>query len=155
MGKLMISNLVKSLSVIAVVGLALVGSSRVSEARSFPARGGSSSYHSDANCWIPNGPTMTNSCASEKFWYIPLLLDGTAGGWVAVTAQGASSISNVRCIGTSSNSAGTVFIQTGWYNLPSFGAAKDIWLFLSVPSGGSAMIDCGVGPGGKVHTLNW
>lgn len=149
------SKIFQCLSMMAAVGLALVGSPQSSEARTFPARGGSSSWHSDAGCWSPYGPTMTNTCNSEKFWYIPLLVDGSNGGWVNVTATGYSNESNVRCNAQGYYKEGTYFFSSGWYNLPTYGVATDIRLPVYLPSGGGAMIDCGVGLGGKVHMVNW
>jgi hypothetical protein len=146
----------RSLPTIAAVGLALIAPTRSSEARSFPARGGSSAFHADANCWTPFGPVITNTCSTEKFWYIPLLVDGTNGGLVAVTAQGASPASTVMCRAVGSSKDATFFVIGAWTGLPFFGPAAEIDVNMFVPyPGGGAMIDCDVFPGGKVNMVDW
>jgi hypothetical protein len=151
------SKVFQSLFMVATTALALVGSPLAAEARSFPARGGSSSYFSDAACWQPYGAAMTNTCVSPRPWYIPLVLDGSANGWYSarVSAEGGGPSSYVRCIFTTTNQGGDIVYQSGWINLPYYGSPADINLSGWVPGGGTGMIDCEVGPQGKVTTVNY
>ncbi|HTE53458.1 MAG TPA: hypothetical protein VK698_21535 [Kofleriaceae bacterium] len=151
----MTSKLFQSLSMVAAIGLALIGSPRPSDARNYPARGGSSTSHADSDCWSPFGGTVTNLCSTPRFWFVPLLLDGSNGGWVTVTAQGANNAANVSCRAVGFSKDGLFLTNSGFFNLTQFGPASDINVFASVPWAGTAMIDCLVGPGGKVHTVTW
>jgi len=73
---MLMSKFFQSLITIAVVGTILGSAAATSEANSFPARGGSSSFRADPDCWRPSGATVTNTCATNKSWYIPLLNTG-------------------------------------------------------------------------------
>jgi hypothetical protein len=152
-GKLMISKLSRSLFLVAAMVTGLVASPQLSEAHSLPARAGSSAYFSDAVCWSPYGPAMTNTCASARYWYIPLFDAGNQ--WVTITAQGANNNSNVSCGATGWDKNGNYYYGSGWSNLSVFGPATDIVLSLYVPSWGTGEVDCLVYPGGKVITANW
>ncbi len=158
------SKALQSLSMLAAVGLALAGSPQSSEARGLSARAGSSAFFADAACWAPNGPSITNTCGSQRPWHMPLVVDGNYNGWYypVVTAQGATVSSDVRCRAMSSNIDATSFFFGGQSSgfaapggLPFFGPAANIFLDVWVPSSGTAMIDCFVFPGGRVHTVNW
>lgn len=148
----------QSLSVVATFGLLLAGSPVSSEARSISARSGSSAYFSEAGCWAPHGPSMTNTCGSPVYWHIPLVLDGSTFGWyhTTVTAQAGSAASDVFCQIQAWTDKG---VYAGGYNpgtgLPFFGPAASVNLGVWVPSGGTAMLDCYTLPGGRVHTVNW
>jgi hypothetical protein len=158
------SKALQSLSMTAAVGLALAGSPLPSEARTISARSGSSAFFSQAGCWTPNGPTMSNNACGPVVWHIPLVTDGNTFGWYypVVTAQGGSVANDVRCLAMSSNSAGNSFFFGGqvlgfaaFGGLPTFGPADNIFLNVWAPSGGSIMIDCLALPGGRVHTVSW
>ena len=150
----MTSKVFQCLFMIAALGLGTVAVPQPVEARSFPARHGSSAFQSDATCWSPFAATVTNTCPSKRFWTVPLLLDGTQG-WVSVVAEGASVSNTVLCRAIGTDMFGNIVTNSGWFSLPQFGAPSIIQVFTSVPGGGTAMIDCDVFPGGKVHTVNW
>jgi hypothetical protein len=149
------SKMLQCLSVIAVVGVLVVGS-QPTRAGNIGARGGKSDFPvSEPGCWGVNASTVQNNCPDQKFWYVPLPNVGAGWFWVSVTAQAANNSSNVQCISTGANRDGTIASSSGWFPLPQFGPARDINLNTFVPSGGSGEIDCAVLPGGKVHTVSW
>jgi hypothetical protein len=144
-----------SMSMIAALGLTLLGAPSLSEARNLPARLGSSAYHADADCWAPFGPTMTNVCGGVKQWYVPIIIDGTGFGTldVIVWAQGASASANVSCRLWTATKEGNHYSHTIDVSLPFFGPPAPIALSVSVPVDGTVSLDCGAGPGGKIHTV--
>jgi hypothetical protein len=149
------NKLVRCLSVIAVSALAVLGSPQPTMAGgNLPARGGKSDI-SNPGCWGVFGPTVMNGCSHNASWYMPLANVGAGRFWVTVTAQGASTSSNVVCFSTGANRNGTIFAFSPTRALPQFGPAMDIFLDTSVPSGGSGMVDCTVLPGGRLHTVSW
>jgi hypothetical protein len=154
MGKVMMSKMSRVLSAIALIGVA--GLSHPADAGNLPARAGKSDYPvSEPGCWAPYAGTVRNQCSVEKYWWMPLVSVGAGSFWVTVTAQAASSSSNVRCVSTGANREGTAFYSSGLVSVSQFGAASNIYLSTTVPPGGSGMVDCYVLPGGKLHTLSW
>jgi hypothetical protein len=159
-GKLMFSKVSRSVFVVAAIATGMTGLQSASAERVAPARLGSSSYHSDAGCWLAYGPAMTNAlCGTAKNWYVPLLdVDGNTRS-VTVTAQGASVASNVTCRTYSWMSGGQWFFGSAPASLPFFGPVAGIQLDLFVPQyfgwPGSADIDCLVHPGGQVISAVW
>jgi hypothetical protein len=143
---------------IVAVALGMVAAPQSVEARSFPARGGSSAYPSDASCWIPNGPSVTNACPSVRAWYIPVPLDSTIS-WTSVSvtvyAEGASPSNNVLCQVFSVDLAGHILSDSGKFGLTQFGVRRPIFMSTLVPPFGTAEIDCDVFPGGTVHSVLW
>jgi len=104
------------LSMIVAVALGTVAAPQSVEARGFPARGGSSAFQSDASCWTPYGPSVTNACPSVRTWYIPLPQDSSIY-WTSVSAavyaEGASSSNNVLCRMLGVDYAGNVLSNSG------------------------------------------
>jgi hypothetical protein len=148
----------QSLTMFAAAAVALAGSPLSSDARGITARSGSSSFFADAGCWSPFGPTMTNaSCAGFKPWHIPLVLDGSFTGWytATVTATAVGAAGNVNCQLMSSDKNGTTIMISGFVPMPFFNAPADINLSVWVPGGGTAMLDCFVNQGSRVHTVNF
>lgn len=165
-GQLNISKMLHSLLITSATAASLVSAPQLSQARSLPARGGSSGYFADAGCWNPYGPAMTNVCSATKYWYIPLSIDpspstGAPPGYdylsgVTVTAQGAGPSNNVGCLAQGWDAGRNWIFSSGWKYLPSFGAATSLPpLTLLVPSGGTAMLDCDVAPNGQVIAVTW
>jgi hypothetical protein len=152
------SKLVSCVSVL-TLALGAIAIPQPAAARSFAARGGASAFHSDASCWTPNGAQMTNSCGTDRYWTVPLLLDGTIfaalNGPVTVTALGPDVWHNVSCRAQSTDKNNNTVFISGWTALSQFGAPRDIVLPASVPAGGTAIIDCLVAPGATVISLNW
>lgn len=152
------SKALQSLSMFAAVGLTLAGSPLSSDARGITARSGSSAFFSEAGCWSPNGPTMTNSsCSGARAWHIPLVLDGSFTGWynVKVTATATTVGDDVRCQLMSADKNGIAVMSSGFFPMPSSGASADRTLSVWVPGEGTAMLDCFVNQGSSVHTVNF
>jgi len=150
------SKMSQYLSVMAIIGAVVVGSSEPTKASNLPARVGKSDWPvGEPGCWGPWGPMVQNNCSQGKYWYMPLVSVGAGWFRVTVTAQAASINNNVQCTSTGANRDGTIAFQSGWFALPQFGVASDINLDTWVPSGGTADVSCYVLPGGKLHTLNW
>jgi hypothetical protein len=140
----------------AIIGAVVAGSVQPTNASNLPARAGKNDWPvSEPTCWGLNGPTIQNNCSQGKYWYMPLVSVGAGWVGITVTAQGANSSSNVECRSMGSNREGTSFFFSGWFALPQFGVARDLYFNTFVPSGGTAMIDCHVLPGGMIHTVNW
>jgi len=152
------SNLAfKSLFVAALAATAFLPAT-ASEARNFPARSGSSAFPADTNCWSPMGGAVTNVCSTAKFWYLPVIFDGTNFGylqaWVTVESQFLSN--NVSCRMTGSNWNNTAFSFSDNSNFTSqvpAGGASSRWHQVWIPgdSSGLASVDCLVNPGGRIH----
>jgi hypothetical protein len=152
----MMSKVFSCLFMIAVIGVAVIGSPPSTEASNLPARGGKSDFPiSEPGCWGVSSGTVQNVCSQAKFWWMPLINVGAGSFWVTVTAEAANNNSNVQCSSTGCNHDGTSCTSSGSFPLPQFGLPRDINLSTSVPSGGTGMVDCQVNPGGKIHTLNW
>jgi hypothetical protein len=157
---LLMSKFFQSLITIAVVGTILGSAAATSEANSFPARDGSSSFRADADCWRPSGATVTNTCATSKSWHIPLLntegpLSPTVNKTVSVVAFGATTANNVGCFSTSEDYTGTILIISGSSNLSQFGVPLSILIPAVFFRDGSVAIDCDVGPGAFLITAAW
>jgi hypothetical protein len=142
---------------LAVTGLALTSTPQSLEARGVTARSGSAAFSSQAGCWSPSGPTMTNACPGAPAWHIPLILDGTFNGWyhATVTATAATTAGDVSCQLMSADKNGTFIMMTGFFPMPSFNGPSDRTLSVWVPGGGTAMIDCFVQQGSSVHAVNY
>jgi hypothetical protein len=149
----------KLISVTAALGLALLTAS-VADARTLPARLGSSAFPVDATCWTPFGPTITNTCNTDKFWYVPLPIDGVGvfGTFnVTVWAQSPTGLGLVSCRLWTANADGSG--GTPWPNsntfvpVPFSGFPAAISLTATVPVDGTISLDCRVGPTGKIHTV--
>ena len=150
------SKMFQILSMMAISAGVVAESPQPVDAGNLPARGGKTDYPtSEPGCWGVSGPTIQNNCTQGKYWYMPLGGVGAGRFWVTVTAQAASISNNVQCISTGSNREGTSFTQSAWVPLSQFGAASNINLDTTVPSGGSGMVDCYALSGGKLHTLSW
>lgn len=151
----------KNFAILAALA-ALVVSPLPVEARSYPARSGSSAFPEFANCWAPNGPTVTNTCSVARHWYLPITFDatyfGAVSGWIVV--EGTFPSNNVSCRLTASNAQGTAFMFSDNSNLtaimPVFGTPFIRVARVTVPDGdsGAVSVDCLVNPGGKVHLAN-
>ena len=153
------SKLVSCVSVL-TLAIAAVTVPQPAAARSFGARGGASAFSSQAGCFAPNGPMMTNSSCGATYWTVPLLLDGTIfaalNGTVTVTAQGPDASRNVGCRAQGFDKLGRIVSDTGFIWLSTFGGPRDIALTgVVVPAGGTAVVDCLVGQGASVITVNW
>jgi hypothetical protein len=151
------SNALKSLSMFAALGVALAGSPLSSDARGVTARSGSPVSPGDVNCWGLNGPTVANNCAGSRAWHIPLTLDGSFTGWYTaiVTATAASAAGDVSCRLMSADKNGTFIMMTNFVPMPSFNGPSDVGLSVWVPGGGTAMLDCFVNTGSRLHTVNY
>jgi hypothetical protein len=147
----------KIISVTAALGLALL-TSQVSDARNIPARTGSSAFFADAACWTPFGPTITNTCSTDKWWYVPLTIDGVgAFGTVNVTVWAQAPTSTVACrlwTANADGSGGTPWPNSGnLVTLPFSGFPASISLTATVPVDGTISLDCRVAAGAKIHTV--
>jgi len=142
------------LSMMAIIGIVTGGLSPATSAGNLPARGGKTDYPvSEPQCWGLRGGTIQNICNQAKSWYMPMVNVGAGRFWVIVTAE--TNTLGLQCISTGANHEGTSWTSSGLSMVPPVGSAIDIWLDTTVPSGGSAMVDCYVPPGGKLHTLSW
>jgi len=152
------SKLVSCVSVL-TAALGAIAIPQPAAARGIAARGGASAFHSDADCWTPSGAQMTNSCSTDKYWTVPLVIDGSVlgglNGTVTVTALGPDMSHNVSCRAQSTDKNNNTVFITGWTALSQFGAPHDIALTANAPAGGNVIIDCLVSPGATVITLNW
>ena len=151
------SNALKSVFMFAAIGVALAASPVSSDARGVTARSGTPVDPADAVCWGANGPTMTNNCGGLRAWHIPLILDGSWNGWynVIVTATAASAAGDVSCRLMSADKNGNFVMLPNFVPMPSFNGPSDIGLSVWVPGGGTAMLDCLVNPGSRLHTVNY
>jgi hypothetical protein len=147
----------KLISVTVALGLALLTAS-VADARTLPARLGSSAFPVDATCWTPFGPTITNSCPVAKWWYVPLPIDGVGVfGTFNVTVWAQAPSGTVACRLWTANADGSG--GTPWPNngvpvpLPFSGFPASITLTATVPVDGTISLDCQVDPRGKIHTV--
>jgi hypothetical protein len=158
-GKVMFSKVSRSLFAVAAIATGMTGLQSASAQRVAPARLGSSSFHIDAGCWTPHGPSLRNDCGTAKNWYIPLLdVDGGTSS-VTVSAQGASASSDVTCRTYAWMAGGNWFFGSATASLPYYGPVAGIQLQLFVPQAfgwaGTADVDCLVNPGGKVIDVVW
>jgi len=162
--KLKISKVLRSLLVVSLVSTSLVAAPHLSEARTFPARGGSAAFVSEAACWRPFGPAMTNTCDAARDWYLPLTIDPVNSQFppgfmynstVTVRAQRATPNSNVSCLAQGYDVSRNWVFSSGWTFLLTFGAPASINLSLLVPDEGSGMVDCNVDPNGQVIEASW
>ncbi len=152
----MTSKMFPCLSVMAAIGVTVLGPAQSTEAGNLPARGGKSDFPiSEPQCWSPNGGSVQNVCSTPKFWWMPLINVPAGWFWVSVTAQAANNTANVQCGTSGFNRDGTLYSSSGWLALPQFGVARDINMWTGIPAGGSGDVDCFVGPGGILRTLSW
>lgn len=153
----------KNIAIVAALA-ALVVSPIPSEARSYPARSGSSAFPEFAHCWAPFGSTVTNTCSEARHWYVPILFSainfpsGSVSAWTVV--EGAFLSNNVSCRLTGSNLSGTAFSFSQNANLTAqitaFGSPFVFVHSVVVPDGlsGAVSVDCLVNPGGKIHVTH-
>jgi len=149
------AKLFHCLSVIAIAGAAVAGSPKSTAAGNLPPRIGKSDFPTaEPQCWSPNGPTVTNICNQDKFWYMPLV-SSPAGAFTVTVNAFAPINSNVTCISTTADREGVIRFQSGTIQVPQLNIAADINLPVIVPSGGTGMVDCRVSPGGRLNSLSW
>jgi hypothetical protein len=138
-----------------IAGIAVVGATTTSHARSVPAFIGQPQVPTDYSCFINSNGIVTNKCSTTKQFCIALPVDDSSHSLViSVIAPNVSH--NVVCFGQAGFRDNSIAGFTGGLSPSTFGGSAVLTFpTLSVPGQGNLFACCNLSTGSSVESINY
>lgn len=138
----------------AMVAVACLGAG-AAQARTFPASSGKTVDPTKNGCFSMWYSSMTNVCAAQTSFELPLVVDSAGNKTVDVYAYGAGPANNVGCQAVGMNKEVTWVWASPRVYLAAFGASQQIRLTGAyVPASGYLYANCLVNNGGRINSVD-